>query len=87
MVKTESFAMISDYLVHSTAAVSEFQHVLLKYLKDALGNEIGKVVYFSDGCKAQYKNKNNFVNIALHQKDHGMPADWHFFATAHGKGE
>ena len=46
-----------------------------------------KVYYFSDGAASQYKNKKNFVNLAFHNRDfNNIEAEWHFFATAHGKG-
>ena len=45
------------------------------------------VHYWSDGPSSQFKNQYNFTNLLLHQKDHGMPADWNFSATSHGKGE
>ena len=45
-----------------------------------------KILYFTDGCGAQYKNKYNFVNVCLHEHDFGVPCEWLFFATAHGKG-
>lgn len=25
------------------------------------------------------------MNLLYNEKDHGIPADWHFFATPHGK--
>ena len=28
----------------------------------------------------------NFVTPCHHEEDFGMPAEWHFFATSHGKG-
>ena len=43
------------------------------------------MIYFSDGCAAQYKNCKNFLNLCLHLVDFGVPAEWHFFATSHGK--
>ncbi len=43
-------------------------------------------IYFSDGAASQYKNRKNFLNLAWHQHDFGIPAEWHFFATSHGKG-
>ena len=45
-----------------------------------------KIFYFSDGAAAQYKNRKNFTNLAYHEEDYGVPAEWHFFATSHGKG-
>jgi hypothetical protein len=44
-----------------------------------------KIVYFSDGSAAQYKNRNKFLNITCHNEDFGVPAEWHFFVTSHGK--
>jgi hypothetical protein len=32
------------------------------------------------------KNRNNFVNLCHHNPDIGINAEWHFFATSHGKG-
>jgi hypothetical protein len=42
--------------------------------------------YFSYGASAQYKNRNNFINLYHHNTDFGINAEWHFFATSHGKG-
>ena len=39
----------------------------------------------SDGCAAQYKNRKNFINLCYHMEDFGVQAEWHFFATSHGK--
>jgi hypothetical protein len=81
-----NFAMISDELKHSTVAVYTFQDTLIDYLKKTI-SPISKVLYFTDGCKAQYKNRKNFANLVNHQMDFGIEAEWHFFATAHGKGK
>jgi hypothetical protein len=48
--------------------------------------DISKIYYFSYGASAQYKNKNNFINFWHHNTDSGLNAEWHFFATSHGKG-
>ena len=45
------------------------------------------VHYWSDGPSSQFKNQYSFTNLLLHQRDHGMPGDWNFFVTSHGKGE
>ena len=45
-----------------------------------------KVYYFSDGAASQYKNRKNFINLCHHQDNFGVPAEWHFSATSHGKG-
>eukprot|EP00731_Ephydatia_muelleri_P036614 Em0290g3a len=44
--------------------------------------QLVKQFYLND----TYKNRKNFVNLAFHMEDFKLPAEWHFFATAHGKG-
>ena len=46
---------------------------------------VKKLVYFSDGAASQYKNYKNLSNLCHHEKDHDLQAEWHFFATSHGK--
>jgi hypothetical protein len=43
------------------------------------------VFYQSDGCAPQYKNKKAVANVWFHERDFGVPAEWHFHATSHGK--
>ena len=44
-----------------------------------------RIIYFSDGAAGQYKNRYNVANILNHERDFGVPAEWHYFATSHGK--
>ena len=83
-LQTLSVLFISDCLNHNTVSVYTFQKHLVQLLKKTL--DLKHILYFSDGCSKQYKNKKNFLNIALHEKDFGIPADWGFSATSHGKG-
>ena len=85
--KTEhiSYVIISDCLEHNTTAVYCFQKKLLNFLKSKF-ETVQKIYYFSDGSAAQYKNKKNFSKLCFHKKDFEVDAEWHFFATAHGKG-
>ena len=48
-------------------------------------DQIRKIIYFSDGCAAQYKNRYSFINLIHHYEDFGLKAEWNFFATSHGK--
>ena len=32
------------------------------------------------------KTVKKSLNLCNHESDFGMPAEWHFFATSHGKG-
>ena len=76
--------ILSYVTEHNTYTVYAFLQVLLEYLK-AEFPEVQKVYYFTDGCASQYKNKSNFINLCNHVKDFGIQAEWHFFATSHGK--
>ncbi|PSN43647.1 hypothetical protein C0J52_16667 [Blattella germanica] len=79
------FSVISDYLVHDAAAVHLFQKKLIAFLRQKFTN-INKIYYFSDGAAGQYKNKKNFINLLHHEREFQVRAEWHFFATSHGKG-
>lgn len=79
-----SVCIISDCLKHDTTAVHTFLSELIPYIH-SLSPEITKVFYFSDGSAAQYKNHKNFTNLMKHHEDFGISAEWHFFATSHGK--
>ena len=76
--------VISNCLVHDSVAVHLFVRKLLEFLTANIVVE--KVYYLSDGAASQYKYKKNFVNLPFHMEDFKLPAEWHFFATAHGKG-
>lgn len=84
-IQVKSLVIISECLHHDTIAVHVFQKHLVNFLKKEFAN-ISKIIYFSDGSGAQYKNKKNFVNLTYHKKDFGLTAEWHFFPTSHGKG-
>lgn len=80
----KSFVAISECNQHDVIAVNLFQTRLIEFLK--LSHQITKIFYFSDGCAGQYKNRKNFLNLSYHQEDFKVDAEWHFFATSHGKG-
>ena len=85
-----SYVVISESLHHDTTAVFLYQKCFIKFLKAFLATssfrQLCKVIYFSDGAGSQYKNRKNFTNLCHHEEDFGIPAEWHFTATAHGKG-
>ncbi|OXA38614.1 hypothetical protein Fcan01_26644 [Folsomia candida] len=84
-----TYCIVSDSTQHDTNSFFAFQKFLiLKILEDfkAIGVDMKHIHYFSDGCAAQYKNRKNFANLFHHKRDFGVTAEWHFFATAHGKG-
>ena len=57
---------------------------MLLHLKRVL-QQLSRILYFTDGAASQYKNYKNLSNLCHHGKDHGNEAEWHFFATSHGK--
>lgn len=83
-IKTETLCVISDCLNHNTISFYSFQKTFIDYIKNKYP-QFKKIHYFSDGSAAQYKNKKNFINICHHKDDFGLEAEWHFFATSHGK--
>ncbi|CAF2145756.1 unnamed protein product, partial [Rotaria magnacalcarata] len=79
-----SYVLLLECNTHDTIAVHLFQRKLIMFLKEKY--EVLKITYFTDGCAAQYKNCKNFINLCYHEEYFGMTAEWHFFATSHGKG-
>ena len=80
-----SFTIISENKDHNTIAVHLFQRKLIKFLTDHFGTKPKKIIYVSDGCAGQYKNCYNIINLCHHKEDFDVEAEWHYFATAHGK--
>lgn len=80
-----SFVVISDCRHHDTYTVHVFQTELVRFLKDKFVN-VKKMFYFSDGAPQHFKNKSAFVNLFHHYDDFNIAAEWHYFATSHGKG-
>lgn len=81
----QSYAVISDDLAHSKDSAKVFNEHILKHLQ-TIKCGIRKVHYWSDGAASQFKNRFMFANLACHEDDLKMEADWSFFETAHGKG-
>ena len=78
--------IISESTQHDVIAVHLFQKKLVEFLTEkSEGKTQKKKIYFSDSCAAQYKNCKNFLNLCWHLIHLGVPAEWHFFATSHGK--
>ena len=79
------FSCISYQMTHNTIAVYAFLKTLIYDHIRTRYPFVKSISYFSDGSSAQYKNYKNFTNLLMHKKDFGMKAEWHFFATSHGK--
>ncbi|KAL5508956.1 hypothetical protein EMCRGX_G004228, partial [Ephydatia muelleri] len=79
------FTVISENKDHDSIAVHLFQKKVIEFLTGHFGAKPKRIVYMSDGCAGQYKNCYNFTNLCYHEEDFGVAAEWHFFATSHGK--
>lgn len=84
-LKNLSFLGVLENTIHDTISVYMFQNRLIELIKLKIPS-VNKIYYFTDGAPQHFKNKKNFKNLCLHYKDFGINAEWHFFATAHGKG-
>ena len=81
-----NYVVVSDCMHHDTAAFHLFQKSFITFLKTRFPSFPEKIYYFSDGAAAQHKNHKNFINLCYHEAYFGINAEWHFFATSHGKG-
>ncbi|KAJ8676819.1 hypothetical protein QAD02_012606 [Eretmocerus hayati] len=61
-------------------------HENVELMLDSINIGITKIFHVTDGASQHFKNKSNFANLVAHEKDFGVVAEWHFHATAHGKG-
>jgi hypothetical protein len=55
----KNLAMISDCLKHDPIFVHTFRRHLLEFIENIFESPLKKMVYFSDGPVAQYKNRKN----------------------------
>lgn len=84
-IKHCSIVLLSECTTHDTAAVYILQQTVISEIKKVYPN-VKKIIYFTDGAKQHYKNKYQMINLVHHEEDFNVLAEWHFHATAHGKG-
>ena len=80
-----NICVISGCHKHDVVAVHSYLKVVLKKFTSDTSHRISKIYYFTDGAASQYKNYKNICNLLYHRDDFGLDAEWHFFATSHGK--
>ncbi|CAH0391660.1 unnamed protein product [Bemisia tabaci] len=80
-----SYIIISDCLRHDAVSVHLFLVKLISFLKAQFPNNVKKIYYFSDGAASQYKNRKNYSSLCSHSEEFNVEAEWHHFATSHGK--
>lgn len=84
-LKNRSFIIISEVLEHNTIAVQVFISKLMRFLENEK-MQLKKAIFMSDGAASQYKNRKNFASLCKFKSIYKIDAEWHFFATSHGKG-
>ncbi|XP_044573568.1 uncharacterized protein LOC6501773 isoform X4 [Drosophila ananassae] len=83
---SKSFAVISDKLTHNKHDVYIFLLHILNEIKKIYGL-FWKLIIFSDGSCAQFKNKYILTSLADILEYIGcLNVEWNFFASSHGKG-
>ena len=80
-----SLVYMSDDLKHDYYFVYKVMELVVQYIKTSITTDIKKITYVSDGCPNQYKNVYHFQTVCHHEEDFGVPCEWIFFATSHGK--
>lgn len=85
VVKHKSFIFLSESLKHDTSAVYAIQTLFIPEIQRNV-KKVNKIIYTSDGAKQHFKNKFQIANLIQHKEDFSIDAEWHYSATAHGKG-
>lgn len=85
-IKHFSFIIISEELRHDSVAVNLFIDKMINFLQIDQNKNMKKIYFMSDGAASQYKNRKNFSSLCKFKSKYGIDAEWHFFATSHGKG-
>ena len=96
IVVAESRAYISPDILHSNAFVQHVNEDTIRHYQAVIrsaGCALEHVHVWSDGCGAQFKNKNQFYWLLLGSKlatdEYPAPLRLahHFFQSCHGKGQ
>jgi hypothetical protein len=61
-----------------------FQKVVTEYIK-TLDSSMKKILYVNNEAVSEHKTRVDFANSVNHKNDFGITAEWHSFATIHGK--
>jgi hypothetical protein len=65
----EILVMRPDCLKHDSISLHTFRRHLMTFIENIFESPLEKIVYFSDGSAAQYKNRRNFLKITCHNED------------------
>jgi hypothetical protein len=59
----ENLVMIPDHSKHDCILIHTFRRHLMKLIGNTFESPLKKIVYFSDGSAAQYKNRINLLKL------------------------
>ena len=79
------FCITSENKEHDTIAVHLFQRKLVSFLAEHFGTKPNIIIDMSDSCAGQYTRTATTLKSVPSTKNLGISAEWHFFATSHGK--
>jgi len=80
-----SIILLSDCTTHDAAAMYMMQQMVIPEIKK-VRPKVNKIIYITDGAKQHFKNRFKMIHLINHKVDFDIEAEWHFHATAHGKG-
>lgn len=83
--KVASYIVVSEVLSHDKTSVWIYLKLIIEHLMID-HPALKKLIIFSDGCAAQFKNRYTISSVFYSTEDWGVKVDWVFFATSHGKG-
>ncbi|MES9905398.1 MAG: hypothetical protein ABW168_22320 [Sedimenticola sp.] len=83
-VVTDSIICLSDDRGHDASAVHTYLTAAIKHVGEIM--DIVHLVQFTDGCSAQYKSKQPFMDISFASSDYNFTTERCFFGSRHGKG-
>lgn len=79
-----SFIILNDDISHGKDQVWFYERLIIDSVKKDFPH-LTHVVFVSDGCAGQFKNKCSLKNLNYTTQDFGITAEWIFSPTSHGK--
>lgn len=71
--------MLSDTLDHNANTFNSMKRkVVARLMADFADFSPKHLIYLSDGCSGQYKNKLNMAHLMKHFDEFGLTAEWIF---------
>ena len=83
---TQSYAVLSDHLVHDKHATAVFLRAILDDINAKASTSFTSLEIWSDGAAQHFKQRYMFAFISSLVDQYTCGISWEFFATSHGKG-